>query len=143
MKFTIKATPTELAANPDASGNVANLDPAALSVELITALGSNFGISTAGIEITTNCKPDGEPDEAAFQAVLDAHILNATKRNANKALDKQIAELEAANPITHRALREFMLGSLLAAGIDPTANPATNRVLTVETAAALLRSKRK
>ena len=49
------------------------LDPATLSDELIAALGSNYGISTAGNIITTN-SPE-EPDPAAFQSVLDAHVL--------------------------------------------------------------------
>lgn len=68
MKFTIQ----------DAS----TLDPAALADELTTALGSNFGISTTGTEITTNSIED--PDQVAFQAVLDAHIANSVSRNLLK-----------------------------------------------------------
>lgn len=54
------------------------LDPAALSAELITAFGTNYGISTAGNIITTN---GGEPDPVAFQAVLDAHVTNKAHRD--------------------------------------------------------------
>jgi hypothetical protein len=78
MKFTIT----------DAS----TLDPAVLADELIAALGSNFGISTAGTEITTNT-PE-QPDEVAFQAVLDAHVANAVPRSLSKAKNQALAEID-------------------------------------------------
>ena len=70
MQFTIQ----------DAS----TLDPAVLADELVAALGSNFGISTAGTTITTNSQV--EPDVAAFQAVLAAHVINAALRQRNKRI---------------------------------------------------------
>ena len=86
MKFTIQ----------DAS----TLDPAALADELIAALGSHYGISTAGREITTQT----EPDAISFQAVLDAHVANAANRVFNKCIEKQITDLEATQ--SHRRIRE-------------------------------------
>lgn len=62
--------------------DVTALDPAALSEELITAFGTNFEISTVGTTITTNSLP--EPDQAAFQAILDAHVINAPIRATAK-----------------------------------------------------------
>lgn len=91
MKFTIQ----------DAS----TLDPAALAEELVAALGSNFGISTAGTEITTN----QVVDEAKFQAVLDTHVANAANRIQNKVILKQISDLEIT--VTDRRLREAVLGT--------------------------------
>lgn len=64
MKFTIQ--------------NQTTLDPSALSDELVTAFGTNYGISTAGTEITTNSAI--EPDAVLFQAVLDAHVADAPRR---------------------------------------------------------------
>lgn len=92
MKFTIQ----------DAS----TLDPAVLSDELTLALGSNFGISTAGTEISTNSEV--EPDAAAFQAVLDAHVAAAATRPIRKAALETIDRIERENMMP-RATREFML----------------------------------
>ena len=78
MKFTIT--------------NQQDLDPAVLADELVTALGSHYGISTAGTEITTNT-PD-QPDPVAFQAVLDAHVANAVPRNLSKAKSQALNEID-------------------------------------------------
>lgn len=68
---------------------LANFDAAAFADELIAAMGSNFGISTAGCEITTHSV--AEPNAAQFQAVLDAHLLAAPAR----AFKKQEAHFNA------------------------------------------------
>jgi hypothetical protein len=79
MKFTIT----------DAS----TLDPVALADELTTVLGSNYGISTAGTEITTNT-PE-QPDEVAFQAVLDAHVASAPVRAQAKVIKALTDKVQA------------------------------------------------
>ena len=70
------------------------LDPAALSDELIKALGSNFGISTAGTVIQTNSPQ--EPDPVAFQAVLDAHVAASFQRQLQKLIQPLSDACQAA-----------------------------------------------
>jgi len=69
--------------------DAATLDPAALADELTKALGSNFGISTAGGVISTNTNND-TLDVVKFQAVLDLHVAAAPAR----AQAKIVAALE-------------------------------------------------
>jgi len=83
-----------------------NFDFASFADELVAALGSNFGISTAGTEITTHSEV--EPDPVAFQAVLDAHVAAAATRPVRKAALETIERLERENMMP-RATREFML----------------------------------
>lgn len=83
MKFTVQDQKT--------------LDPAVLSAELITAFGTNYGISTAGTEITTNGMP--EPDQAAFQTVLDAHVANAVSRELDRLKVKEVKIVQALHAL--------------------------------------------
>ena len=72
-----------------------------------------------------------------------AAVLPETPPVPNDVIDNQIAALEAANPITHRALREFILGTLAEFKLDPSQNPATAKVAQVEAEILALRSQRK
>ena len=94
MKFTIQDKST--------------LDPATLSDELIAVMGSNFGISTAGTEITAPVAAMTPAQITQFQAVLDAHVLAAATRPIKKAALETIERLERENMMP-RATREFML----------------------------------
>lgn len=88
---------------------------------------------------------DGVSRGSCLASVLEPEIViePADLPNHNALIDAQIATLEQANPITHRAMREFMLGTLAAFKQDPSVNPATARVARIEAEAAALRAQRK
>ena len=76
------------------------IDAGALNDELKAAAIVCDGFHDAVTAIVV-CDP---ADEAAVRAVIQAHIDNTEKREANKAVIKQITALEAT--VTQRMLRE-------------------------------------
>lgn len=73
---------------------------------------------------------------ASIQAVIDAHD------HQRQDIKKQIAEIERDNPLTHRAIREFVLNVVQALGIDiQTASVGIKKVAQLEAQIQTLRSQ--
>lgn len=90
---------------------------AAIGDPVLPSGGSKWHIDTAGNTVIffsnyigTGQKEYEEPDNLVEPVIL-AHFANSAKRDHNKAIDSDIQDMEAKTPITHRTLREFMLGT--------------------------------
>ena len=84
-----------------------SFDPEILRQELVVAIGPNgWSLQTGGNTVTFNYAwgelPEGYP--ALIESTILAHFANGATREANKAILKQIAELEATQ--TPRRIRE-------------------------------------
>ncbi len=77
------------------------IDQVAIDGELRAALAFPFLPDHDAVTAGVWCDP---ADEAAVRAVIQAHIDNTEKREANKGVLKQIAYLEAT--VTQRMMRE-------------------------------------
>tara|TARA_R110000868_G_scaffold331496_3_gene592479 strand:+ start:162 stop:527 length:366 start_codon:yes stop_codon:yes gene_type:complete len=87
-----------------------NIDAGALNAELTTALGVPPGVLWNASHNAHEAIVDIEDasKEATVRVVVEAHIANTEKREANKVIDAQIAALEKS--VTERMKREAALG---------------------------------
>lgn len=84
-----------------------SFDAEILRQELVAAIGPDgWHINTAGSTVEFITQLDLNPE-----ATILAHFANSAKRDHNKAIDSDIQDMEVMTPITHRTLREFMLGA--------------------------------
>lgn len=112
-------------------------DAEQLRQALVKAHGTHFNLSTCSTEITLDDTADDR--DAVMQTCL-AHF--AIDWNKRKWLDAQINAIEQANPITPRALREFMLNTLAFAHVDVNSNPVFKRAAAMDAEIQQLRDVR-
>lgn len=100
---------------PNQDGTLPQFDSVVLADELQAACGCNYGLSTAGTELTLYTAPDD--DEVKITQVIEAHLaVDAATRRANQVRAKEIAaRLEQIDAETIRPLRAHIAGTATAA----------------------------
>lgn len=102
--------------HPD--GTMAQCDPVALAAELQTAFGKNFGLTTAGPDLTLYTEVGD--DEAAIAAVVEQH-LSADAGERRQAVARRAAimtRLDQIDAESVRPLRAHIAGSATSADDD-------------------------
>lgn len=117
-------------------------DAEQLRQALVKAHGSHFNLSTCSTEITLDeglISMSSNERADVLQTCLDHLAIDWHKRHE---IDAQITAIEQADPITPRALREFMLNTLAFAHVDVNSNPVFKRAAAMDSEIQKLRDVR-